>query len=92
VKANKISGEDDASFTQTSVTINLKDAVTDLGLSLSETGAKVSFYVRIATATAEYYYANDGSMYIDETPGGGTIDESDTFKADTSLWNVYNVQ
>jgi hypothetical protein len=93
VKANKISGEDDATFTQTGVTINLKDAVTDGdGLSLSESGAKVSFYVRIATATKEYYYSNTGAMSIDETPGGGTLDESDAFKADPSLWNVYNVQ
>ena len=93
VKANKVSGEDDASFTQTGVTINLKDVVTDGdGLSLSETGAKVSFYVRIATATAEYYYANDGTMHLDDTPGGGTTDESDAFKADPTLWNEYNVQ
>jgi len=93
VKANKISGEDDASFTQTGVTINLKDGVTDGdGLSLSETGAKVSFYVRIATATKEYYYSNTGAMSLDDTPGGGTTDESDDFKADPSLWNVYTVQ
>jgi hypothetical protein len=93
VKANKVSGEDDATFTQTGVTINLKDVVTDGdALSLSETGAKVSFYVRIATATAEYYYSNDGSMYLDDTPGGGSTDESDDFKADPLLWNVYNVQ
>ena len=93
VKANKVSGEDDASFTQTGVTINLKDIVTDGdALSLSETGAKVSFYVRIATDTAEYYYSNTGAMSIDDTPGGGSVDESDAFKADPTLWNVYNVQ
>ena len=93
VKANKVSGEDDATFTQTGVTINLKDVVTDGdALSLSETGAKVSFYVRIATATAEYYYSNTGAMSIDDTPGGGSVDESDAFKADPALWNVYNVQ
>ena len=93
VKANKVSGEDDASFTQTGVTINLKDIVTDGdALSLSETGAKVSFYVRIATDTAEYYYSNTGAMWIDDTPGGGSVDESDDFKADPALWNVYNVQ
>lgn len=93
VKKNKISGEDDASFTQTGVTINLKDAVTDGdGLSLSETGAKVSFYIRIATNTKEYYYSNTGAMYLDDTPGGGTTDQSDDFKADPTLWNVYNVQ
>jgi hypothetical protein len=93
LKANKVSGEDDASFTQTGVTINLKDVVTDGdALLLSGSGAKVSFYVRIATATAEYYYSNTGAMSLDDTPGGGTTDESDAFKADTTLWNVYNVQ
>ena len=93
VKANKVSGEDDATFTQTGVTINLKDVVTDGDeLSLSETGAKVSFYVRISTDTAEYYYSNTGAMSIDDTPGGGTIDESDDFKDDPTLWNVYIVQ
>ncbi len=93
VKANKVSGEDDATFLQTSVTINLKDVVTDGdAFSLSETGAKVSFYVRIATATAEYYYSNTGAMSLDDTPGGGTTDESDAFKADPSLWNIYTVQ
>ncbi|KGL64286.1 hypothetical protein [Polaribacter sp. Hel1_85] len=92
VKANKVSGEDDASFTQTGVTINLKEVSTDLGLSLSETSAKVSFYIRIATDTAEYYYSNDGSMYLDDTPGGGSTDESDDFKDNPALWNVYNVQ
>ena len=52
----------------------------------------VTFYVRIATATAEYYYGSDGSMYLDDTPGGGTTDQSDAFKADPALWNVFNVQ
>jgi len=92
VKDNKIKGEDDATFTQTGVTVNLKDAVTTTAVSLSETGVKVSFYLRIATATAEYYYSNTGAMSIDDTPGGGTTDESDDFKADPSLWNVYTVQ
>lgn len=93
IKANKVSGEDDASFTQTGVSLNMKDVVTDGdGLSLSETGAKVSFYVRISTATAEYYYSNTGAMSLDDTPGGGTTDESDAFKADPALWNVYTVQ
>jgi hypothetical protein len=92
IKANKVSGEDDASFTQTGVTINLKDVLSDASELLSETGAKVSFYVRIATDTAEYYYSNTGAMSLDNTPGGGTTDESDDFKADPSLWNVYNVQ
>ncbi len=92
VKANKVKGEDDASFTQTGVTVNLKDEIADNGLSVGETGNKTTFYVRIATASAEYYYGSDGSMYLDDTPGGGTTDQSDAFKADTSLWNVFNVQ
>jgi len=92
VKDNKIKGEDDATFTQTEVAINLKDAVTTENVSLSETGTKVSFYVRIATDTKEYYYSNTGAMYLDDTPGGGTTDESDTFKDDSSGWNVYTVQ
>jgi len=92
VKANKIAGEDEATFTQTGVTINLKDVETDGGLSLSETGAKVSFYVRIATDDAEYYYSNTGSMSLDDTPGGGTTDESDDFKDNPAGWNVYTVQ
>ena len=66
--------------------------MTTTAVSLSETGVKVSFYLRIATATAEYYYSNTGAMSIDDTPGGGTTDESDDFKADPSLWNVYTVQ
>ena len=92
IKANKIAGEDDASFTQTGVTVNLKDVITDMGLSLSKTSTKVSFYVRIASDSAEYYYSNDGSMYLDDTPGGGSTDQSDTFKENPTLWNVYNVQ
>ena len=97
VKNNKVKGEDDATFTQTGVTINMAnvDAEDEGGAftgNTGVTGTTVTFYVRVATATAEYYYANDGTMYIDDTPGGGTTDESDAFKADTSLWNVYNVQ
>ncbi|PIF00124.1 MAG: hypothetical protein CR994_08030 [Maribacter sp.] len=92
IKANKVRGEDDPSFTQTSVTINLKDEVSDAGEPLSATGTKVSFYIRIATDAAEYYYSNTGAMFLDDTPGGGTTDESDAFKEDPSLWNVYNVQ
>jgi len=99
VKDNKVKGEDDASFTQTGVTVNLKD-VTDVetGLVVGETGNTTTFYVRIATedasgeAIAEYYYGNDGSMYLDDTPGGGTIDDSDAFKDDPSLWNVLKTQ
>ena len=92
VKDNKVKGEDDASFTQTGVTINLKDETAVNGLVISDTGNKTVFYARIATATAEYYYGSDGSMYLDDTPGGGTTDESDDFKADPSLWNELNTQ
>ncbi|NOQ92656.1 MAG: hypothetical protein GQ552_08070 [Flavobacteriaceae bacterium] len=97
VKANKVKGEDDASFTQTGVTINLADIEAedengDVSGNTSVTGTTVTFYVRIATASAEYYYGSDGSMYLDNTPGGGTTDESDAFKADTNLWNALNVQ
>lgn len=92
-KDNKVKGEDDASFTQTGVTINLKDVLTIDNISLSETGAKISFYIRLQDADGyEYYYANDGSMYIDESGAGGATDQSDDFKDTPSLWNVYNVQ
>lgn len=98
VKGNKIKGEEDSSFTQTGVTINLKDVEAENGLIISDTENKTTFYVRMATEDAdgndiaEFYYGNDGSMYIDETPGGGTKDESDAFKADPTLWNELNVQ
>ncbi|MCB0472185.1 MAG: lamin tail domain-containing protein [Flavobacteriaceae bacterium] len=92
-KDNKVKGEDDATFTQTGVTINLKDVLTIDNMSLSESGAKITFYVRLQDANGyEYYYANDGSMYIDESGAGGATDQSDDFKADPGLWNVYNVQ
>jgi len=92
VKGNKIKGEDDNSFTQTGVTINFAGEVAANGKHADESGSKVSFYIRISTAKAEYYYANDGSMSIDETPGGGTKDESDDFKSHPNLWNSYTVQ
>ena len=93
VKDNKVKGEDDATFTQTGVTINLKDVIDTVnGLAVGETGNTTTFYVRIATATAEYYYGNDGSMYLDDTPGGGNVDESDAFKDDPSLWNELKTQ
>jgi len=85
VKANKISGEDDASFTQTGVTINM--------IAQSQSGVKTSFYARIATANAEYYYGNNASgMALDDTPGGGSIDESDGFKGDPTKWFVFTAQ
>mgnify|MGYP002640406847 CR=1 FL=1 len=95
---NKVKGADDSSFTQTGVTINLKDVVAVNGLIVSDTGNKTTFFVRIQTedtvgnALAEYYYGSDGSMYLDDTPGGGTTDDSDFFKADPSLWDVLDVQ
>ena len=98
VKANKIKGKDDPTFTQTGVTINLKDVVADNGLIISDSENKTTFYVRMATEDAdgndiaEYYYGNDGSMHLDDTPGGGATDESDAFKADPALWNELNVQ
>ena len=98
VKGNKVKGEKDASFTQTGVTVNLKDEVAENGLAIGAEGNKTTFYVRIATedasgnAIAEYYYGSDGSMYLDDTPGGGTTDQSDAFKGDSSLWNVFTVQ
>ena len=95
---NKIKGKDDPSFTQTGVTINLKDVEAVNGLIISDTGNKTTFFVRMQTEDAagndlaEYYYGSDGSMYLDDTPGGGSIDESDFFKADPSLWDVLDVQ
>ena len=85
VKANKIGGEKEPSFTQTGVTMNM--------IAQSESGVKTSFYVRIATATAEYYYGNNASgMALDSTPGGGTTDESGAFKGDTTKWFVFKAQ
>ena len=97
VKANKVKGEDDASFTQTGVTVNLanidaEDEAAAYSGNTSISGTKVTYYVRVATANAEYYYGSDGSMYLDDTPGGGTTDQSDAFKGDSSLWNNYTVQ
>ncbi len=97
VKNNKIKGEDDASFTQTGVTINMADVDAEdedgaFTSNTSVTGTTVTFYVRIATATAEYYYGSDGSMYLDNADDDSDDDVTDDFKDDPSLWNVYNVQ
>ena len=98
VKGNKVKGEKDDSFTQTGVTVNLKDEVAENGLAIGDEGNKTTFYVRIATedasgnAIAEYYYGSDGSMYLDDTPSGGTTDQSDAFKGDPSLWNMFTIQ
>lgn len=82
VKANKISGEDDASFTQTGVTINM--------INQSQSGVKTSFYARIATASGEYYYGNNpNGMALDNF---NDIDESDAFKDDPAGWNVFTAQ
>ena len=72
--------------------VDAEDEVGAFTGNTSVTGTTVTFYVRIATATAEYYYSNVGTMYLDDTPGGGTTDDSDAFKADPSLLNVFNVQ
>jgi len=97
VKKNKIKGEDDASFTQSGVSIDLantdaEDENGDFSGNTSVSGTTVTFYVRIATANAEYYYGKNGLMMIDDTPGGGTTDDSDAFKGDPTLWNSYLVQ
>ncbi|GEM_PF-1370520 len=97
IKDNKIKGEDDASFTQTGVTINMRDIdiidADDVVVgTTSDPGAKISFYLRIATPTSEYYFALGSLAAIDDTKGGSIFDESDAFKADPTLWNVYNVQ
>jgi len=95
---NKIKGKNDPSFTQTGVTINLRDVEAVNGLIISDSGNKTTFFVRMQTEDAggndlaEYYYGSDGSMYLDDTPGGGSTDESDFFKADPSLWDELNVQ
>ena len=98
VKANKVKGEDDASFTQSGVTISFVDidAEDESGAYSGNTsipGTTVTFYVRIVTASdKEYYYSNAGTMYLDDTNAGGTTDQSDAFKADPTLWNNYTVQ
>lgn len=97
IKDNKVKGEDDPSFTQTGVIIDMSnldivDADGNIVGTTSDSGAKISFYVRIATATSEYYYGKDGLIVVDDSPGGSTSDGSDDFKADPTLWNQYIVQ
>ena len=97
VKGNKVKGEDDDSFTQTGVTIDLanidaEDADGNVTGNTSTEGTKVTFYVRISTATNEWYYGSTDSVYVDTTPGGGTADGSDDFKADPALWSNFTVQ
>lgn len=93
VKKNKVKGENDASFTQTSVTVNMKDEVADNGLAVDQTGAKVTFVIRMQDSDGkEYYYDHNGTMYLDDTAAGGSTDQSDTIKGNTSVWSVFNVQ
>jgi len=98
VKSNKIKGEDLDNFTQTGVTINMRDldvAKTD-GTNdgtTSTSGATIKFYVRIATDTSEYYFGLNGDLLaVDDSPAGGATDTSDAFKADSSKWQSYTVQ
>jgi len=99
IKGNKIKGENDESFTQTGVTINMKDVdVEDADGNVvgttSDSGVKISFYARIATETSEYYFVSaDGViMAVDDSPADGAFDSSDAFKGDPSLWVSYTVQ
>lgn len=85
VKDNRIKGEDDPSFTQTSVVLNMKEQ--------TKPGDKTTFYIRISTEKAEYYYGDDpNEMALDNTISGGSTDESDRFKGDPSEWNVFYTQ
>lgn len=98
VKGNKIKGEDDATFTQTGVTINMagydvEDADGTVVGTTNDGGAVISFYLRLATATSEYYFGKDGALLaVDDSPANGATDTSDAFKADTSIWQSYTVQ
>ncbi|MEN8138994.1 MAG: hypothetical protein ABFR62_11245, partial [Bacteroidota bacterium] len=98
IKGNKVKGEDDATFTQTGVTVNMKgldveDIDGNVVGSTSDSGVKISFYVRIATATSEYYFGKDGALLaVDDSPANGATDTSDAFKADPTLWQSYTVQ
>ncbi|MEN8194348.1 MAG: lamin tail domain-containing protein [Bacteroidota bacterium] len=98
VKDNKVKGENDGSFTQTGVTVNLKDEEAVNELIIGDSGNKTSFYVRIATQDAEgnelaeYYYSNDGTMILDDLADDTDDVNSDNFKDDASLWNSFTVQ
>jgi len=97
VKANKVKGEKDDSFTQTGVTVDLAniDAEDKDGNAIGNTsdeGTTVTFYVRISTANNEWYYGSSDSVYVDTTPGGGSDDGSDDFKSDAALWSNFKVQ
>ena len=97
IKGNKVKGEDDPSFSQSGVTIDLADidAEDDSGNitgNTSDEGTTVTFYVRISTADNEWYYGSTDSVYVDTTPGGGSSDGSDDFNADPALWSEFTVQ
>lgn len=97
VKGNKVKGEDESSFTQSGVTIDLADIDAedkngDVTGNTSDEGTKVTFYVRISTASNEWYYGVTDSVYVDTTPGGGSSDGSDDFKDDPALWSTLKVQ
>lgn len=98
VKGNKFKGEDDATFTQTGVTVNMRDTDVEkvdgtLDGTTNTSGATIKFYVRIATATSEYYFGLDGALLaVDDSAADGAFDSSDAFKDDSSQWLSYTVQ
>ena len=101
VKDNKVKGKNEDSFTQTGVTISMvdHDAVdvedgTDITGNTSTEGTKVTFYIRIETDEDinEYYYGNDGTMYLDVVADDTDDNITDDFKADPTLWSNYTVQ
>jgi len=99
VKGNKVKGEDESSFTQSGVTIDLanidaEDGDGNVTGNTSDEGTKVVFYVRISTAENEWYYGSTDSVYVDTTPGdnGNGSDGSDDFKDDPALWSDFTVQ
>jgi hypothetical protein len=83
VKDDKIKGENEPSFTQTGVTIDMT--------AQSQAGVKTWFYVRIATGNGEFYYGIDpDGMALDNFDD---IDESDEFKDNPTLyWNSFTTQ
>jgi len=102
VKANKFKGfdEDAADLTpfQAGVTINMRDEdvendAGDVVGTTSDSGSTIVFYVRIATATSEYYFDDNMELVaVDDSPADGAFDSSDAFKDDSSLWASYTVQ
>ena len=74
--------------------VDVEDADGNVVGTTSDSGVKISFYVRIATETSEYYFVSaDGViMAVDDSPADGAFDSSDAFKGDASLWVSYTVQ